>query len=71
MGLNAILGGWIGVEIAKRRLGLGHPTGDIYVFPLIAGMCIGRIGYLLGGIEDFSRTSFCCRFLIVMIRVGL
>jgi 7,8-dihydro-6-hydroxymethylpterin dimethyltransferase len=52
--VGAILGGWIGVEIAKRRLGLGHPTGDIYVFPLIAGMCIGRIGCFLGGIEDHT-----------------
>jgi 7,8-dihydro-6-hydroxymethylpterin dimethyltransferase len=52
--VGALLGGWIGVEIAKRRLGIGHPTGDIYVFPLIAGMCIGRIGCFLGGIEDHT-----------------
>jgi 7,8-dihydro-6-hydroxymethylpterin dimethyltransferase len=52
--VGAILGGWVGVEIAKRRLGIGHPTGDIYVFPLIAGMCIGRIGCFLGGIEDHT-----------------
>ena len=52
--VGAILGGWIGVEIAKRRLGIGHPTGDIYVFPLIAGMCIGRVGCFLGGLADHT-----------------
>jgi uncharacterized radical SAM superfamily Fe-S cluster-containing enzyme/prolipoprotein diacylglyceryltransferase len=52
--VGALLGGWIGVEIAKRRLGIAHPTGDIYVFPLIAGMCIGRIGCFLNGLEDHT-----------------
>lgn len=50
--VGALLGGWMGVEIAKRRLGLSHPSGDIYVFPLILGMCIGRIGCFLAGLED-------------------
>jgi 7,8-dihydro-6-hydroxymethylpterin dimethyltransferase len=52
--VGALLGGWVGVEIAKRRLGIVYHTGDIYVFPVIAGMCIGRIGCFLGGIEDHT-----------------
>ena len=50
--VGALLGGWLGVELAKRRLGIGHPSGDIYVFPLILGMCIGRIGCFLAGLAD-------------------
>ncbi len=50
--VGAMLGGWVGVEIAKRRLGIGHPSGDIYVFPVILGMCIGRVGCFLEGLPD-------------------
>jgi len=50
--VGAVLGGWAGVELVKRRLGLSHPSGDIYVFPLILGMCIGRVGCFLTGLED-------------------
>jgi uncharacterized radical SAM superfamily Fe-S cluster-containing enzyme len=50
--VGAVLGGWMGVEFVKRRLGLSHPSGDIYVFPLILGMCIGRVGCFLTGLED-------------------
>jgi len=50
--VGALLGGWFGVEIAKRRMGLRDPSGDVYVFPLILGMCIGRVGCFLAGLED-------------------
>jgi 7,8-dihydro-6-hydroxymethylpterin dimethyltransferase len=52
--VGAILGGWMGVELAKRRLGIGHPTGDVYVFPLILGMCVGRVGCFLAGLQDHT-----------------
>jgi 7,8-dihydro-6-hydroxymethylpterin dimethyltransferase len=52
--VGAILGGWMGVELAKRRLGIGHPSGDVYVFPLILGMCIGRVGCFLAGLQDHT-----------------
>ncbi len=50
--VGALLGGWGGVELAKRRLGLFHPSGDVFVFPLLLGMAIGRVGCLLTGLED-------------------
>src|SRR6266496_4777519 len=37
--VGGLLGGWIGVEIAKKRLGVTRSTGDLFVFPLIVGMC--------------------------------
>ncbi|MFI5380119.1 MAG: prolipoprotein diacylglyceryl transferase family protein [Tepidisphaerales bacterium] len=52
--VGAILGGWVGVELVKRRLGLSHPSGDIYVFPVILGMCIGRVGCFFGGLDDHT-----------------
>ncbi len=50
--VGALLGGWAGVEIAKRFLRIGHPSGDVYVFPLILGMVIGRVGCFLEGLPD-------------------
>lgn len=52
--VGGLLGGWAGVEIAKRYLGVTHRTGDVYVFPIILGMCIGRIGCFLTGLADHT-----------------
>lgn len=52
--VGGLLGGWIGVEIAKRLLHVRHSTGDAFVFPLIFGQCIGRIGCFLTGLEDHT-----------------
>ncbi len=50
--LGALLGGTFAVEIVKKAAGITRSTGDIYVFPLLAGMIIGRIGCALTGISD-------------------
>ncbi len=52
--VGGLAGGWIGVEIAKRIRGVRRNTGDIYVFPLIVGMSIGRIGCFLTGLDDHT-----------------
>jgi len=52
--VGGLLGGWAGVEIAKRIVGVRHSTGDAFVFPLIFGMSVGRIGCFLTGIEDHT-----------------
>lgn len=50
--VGGLLGGLIGVEIAKRRKGYTSSSGDLMVFPLIIAMMVGRIGCHLGGLED-------------------
>lgn len=52
--VGGLLGGWAGVEIVKKYLGVTHRTGDVYTFPLIAGMCIGRVGCFLTGLADHT-----------------
>ncbi|WP_242107629.1 prolipoprotein diacylglyceryl transferase [Luteimonas aquatica] len=52
--IGALLGGLAGVEIAKRLEGVRGSTGDAFVLPLIAGMCIGRIGCFLAGLNDHT-----------------
>ena len=52
--VGGLLGGWAGVELAKRRVGVRTNTGDLYVFPLILGMCVGRVGCFLTGPADHT-----------------
>ena len=52
--VGGLLGGWLGVELAKKILRIRHSTGDLFVFPLILGMCIGRIGCFLTGLPDHT-----------------
>jgi prolipoprotein diacylglyceryltransferase len=56
--VGGLLGGWAGVEIAKKLLGIKHSTGDAFVFPLILGQCIGRIGCFLTGLDDHTYGNF-------------
>ncbi|HSZ54477.1 MAG TPA: prolipoprotein diacylglyceryl transferase family protein [Tepidisphaeraceae bacterium] len=52
--VGGLLGGWAGVEIAKKLVGVNHSTGDAFVFPLIFGMSVGRIGCFLTGLDDHT-----------------
>jgi prolipoprotein diacylglyceryltransferase len=56
--VGGLLGGWIGVEAAKKLLGISYSTGDLYVFPLIVGMSIGRIGCFLTGLPDHTYGNY-------------
>src|SRR5689334_7089187 len=40
--LGGIAFGWLGVEIAKRRLGIKRSTGDLFALALPAGEAVGR-----------------------------
>jgi len=50
--VGGLLGGWIGVEIAKWFMGIRARTGDACVLPLMLGIAIGRIGCFLTGLDD-------------------
>ncbi|MBE9205373.1 prolipoprotein diacylglyceryl transferase [Nostoc sp. LEGE 06077] len=50
--IGALLGGLIGVEITKKIIGVRQSTGDVFVYPLIIGTAIGRIGCFLTGLSD-------------------
>ncbi len=50
--VGGLIGGWMGVELAKKCMGITVSTGDVCVFPLILGMCVGRIGCFLTGVSD-------------------
>jgi prolipoprotein diacylglyceryltransferase len=47
--LGGIAGGFMGVELAKKKIGYPHSTGDAFAVAIPLGHAIGRIGCLLGG----------------------
>jgi len=55
--VGGLLGGLLGVEIAKKLLGVQHSSGDLFCFPIILGIMIGRVGCFLSGIEDGTHGS--------------
>jgi prolipoprotein diacylglyceryltransferase len=50
--VGALLGGLLVVEITKWMIGERKSTGDLYTFPLILGMIIGRIGCFSAGVFE-------------------
>lgn len=50
--VGGLLGGLFSVEIAKKLVGIRQRSGDVYVFPLLLAMIIGRIGCLGMGVLE-------------------
>jgi len=50
--VGGLLGGLFAVEFAKKALGITKSTGDVYVYPLIVSISIGRIGCFFTGLDD-------------------
>jgi phosphatidylglycerol:prolipoprotein diacylglycerol transferase len=47
--LGALLGGYLGVELAKRPLGITRSTGDGFALALPLGEAVGRLGCFFAG----------------------
>lgn len=47
--LGALFGGFVGVELTKKALGITIATGDPYALGLPLGQALGRVGCFLGG----------------------
>jgi phosphatidylglycerol---prolipoprotein diacylglyceryl transferase len=50
--VGGLIGGLIGVEIAKWLTKQTASTGDAMVMPLVAGIVVGRIGCFFAGLHD-------------------
>ncbi len=50
--VGGLLGGLFSIEAAKKVLGVRKRSGDVYVFPLLLAMAIGRIGCLGMGVLE-------------------
>ena len=56
--VGGMIGAWIATEIVKKVHGIKASTGDLWVFPLIAAVAIGRIGCFLTGLPDQTFGVF-------------
>jgi phosphatidylglycerol:prolipoprotein diacylglycerol transferase len=52
--VGGLLGGLVGVEWVKKRIGWARSTGDDFPLPLVVGMCLGRVGCFLTGLSDHT-----------------
>jgi prolipoprotein diacylglyceryltransferase len=50
--VGGLLGGWLGVELAKHVSGIRSRTGDLFAIPLCLGIAVGRIGCFFAGLAD-------------------
>lgn len=59
--MGGLFGGLLGVEFAKKCIGETQSSGDLFVFPIMLGIFIGRVGCFLSGVNEFtygSQTAF-------------
>lgn len=50
--VGGLLGGLLGVELTKYAIGENHSSGDLFTFPIILAMIIGRLGCFSAGVHE-------------------
>ena len=56
--IGGFLGGLLGVELVKKLIGEKHSSGDLFTYPMILALIIGRIGcFGMGVYECCSRRK--------------
>ncbi len=55
--VGGLLGGLISVELFKKLANIKESTGDLYVFPLITSIIVGRIGCFSAGVFDGTHGT--------------
>ncbi len=50
--VGGLLGGLLGVALAKKLCSMRQSTGDAFVFPVLLGLMIGRVGCFVAGLDD-------------------
>lgn len=55
--VGGLLGGLVGVEVAKALTGQTRSTGDAMVWPIAIGLSIGRVGCFVAGLHDDTYGS--------------
>ena len=69
--MGGLFGGLLGVELAKKIINEKQSSGDLFVFPIILGIFIGRIGCFLSGINEFTYGKVTTFFMGMDLGDGL
>ena len=69
--MGGLFGGLLGVEIAKKIIGEKKSSGDLFTFPIILGIGIGRVGCFLSGVKEFTYGKETTSFLGIDLGDGL
>ena len=69
--MGGLFGGLLGVEMAKKIIGETQSSGDLFTFPIVLGIFIGRIGCFLYGINEFTYGKVTTFFMGMDLGDGL
>lgn len=69
--VGALLGGLLLVEITKKIIHEKSSSGDLFVYPLILAMMIGRIGCFTSGLEEETYGIKTASFLGIDLGDGV
>ncbi|MFD2565213.1 prolipoprotein diacylglyceryl transferase [Aquimarina rubra] len=69
--MGGLFGGLLGVELAKKIIGEKKSSGDLFTFPIILGIIIGRVGCFLAGTNEFTYGKETTSFLGMDLGDGL
>lgn len=69
--MGGLFGGLIGVEVMKLIIKEKSSSGDLFTFPIIIGIMIGRIGCFLKGVKEFTYGIETTIFLGMNLGDGL
>ncbi|PKV52490.1 prolipoprotein diacylglyceryltransferase [Aquimarina sp. MAR_2010_214] len=69
--MGGLFGGLLGVELAKKIIREKHSSGDLFTFPIILGIIIGRTGCFLAGVKEFTYGKQTTSFLGMDLGDGL
>ncbi len=69
--MGGLFGGLLGVELVKKIIHEKKSSGDLFTFPIILGIVIGRVGCFLAGINEFTYGKETTSFLGMDLGDGL
>ncbi|MBQ0733456.1 prolipoprotein diacylglyceryl transferase [Aquimarina celericrescens] len=69
--MGGLFGGLLGVELAKKMINEKKSSGDLFTFPIILGILVGRVGCFLAGVNEFTYGKETSSFLGMDLGDGL
>jgi phosphatidylglycerol---prolipoprotein diacylglyceryl transferase len=69
--LGGFLGGLFGVELIKKIIGEKHSSGDLFTYPIILALIIGRIGCFSMGVYEETYGTVTTFFTGMNLGDGL